>query len=170
MPRLQGSRLGCVTLQVPAETSGGVSMEGRVTQVMLGGLGWRARCLRLWGHSGDPPVSPEGAEPCTPGGPAEAAAASAPGRTLSAGMRLPCGWPPDCPPQSGPAGAVPEPARTRGPVAWRFVPCCTGRWDPGLRQKEGKKREVFVSQSCPSDPAAKDSPSRIFSTVMAPHI
>ena len=31
LPRLQGSRLGCVTLLVPTETSGRVSMERRVT-------------------------------------------------------------------------------------------------------------------------------------------
>lgn len=56
-------------------------------QVMLGRrLGWRASCLWLWGHPGELPVSP--------GGPAKAAAVSTPGRTPSAGMRLPCGQPP----------------------------------------------------------------------------
>lgn len=136
-----------------------------------GGLGWRASCLRLWGHPGDPPMSPEGAEACTPGGARRGSSlhSHVDGcRQRERGCHV-AGCP-DCPPQSGPTGAIPEPARTRGPVAWRSVPCWTGRWDPGLRQKEGKNREAFLSQSCLSDAAGKDSPSRIFSTVMAPHI
>lgn len=73
MPQLQGSWLGCrqagVCHAAGAHRNQWRCLRGREgDRGDAGGLGWQASCLQLWGHPGDPPVSPEGAEACTPGG------------------------------------------------------------------------------------------------------
>lgn len=73
------------------------------------------------------------------------------------------------PHRSGPRVPFQNPPEPEG--LWLGALSCTGQAG-GIQasvRRRGRK-EVFTSQSCPSGIAAKDSPSRIFSTVMAPHI
>lgn len=122
------------------------------------GLRWRARCLRLWGHPAENSESRRSGALHPRRAPAKGAVLHTWTDVILAGMRLPCGWPPGLSPTDRACGCRSRIRQNQRACGSVLCPCWTADGIRASIEGEGEEREVFISQSCPSDSAAPENP------------